>query len=92
MLIRPKLDPDWILVTPEMIEAIINGTTIIRNARIKIVPRTDTLLTTKSVKSFKVFAEQYNTEVLWRIEIWDNSGITDNTIHCREIEGLPKVE
>jgi hypothetical protein len=49
-------------------------------------------LTRKSVKSFKVFAEQYNTEVLWRIEIWDNSGITDNTIHCREIEGLPKVE
>lgn len=43
-------------------------------------------LTTKSVESFKVFREQDNKDVLWRIEIWDNSGITDNTIHCREIQ------
>ncbi len=47
-------------------------------------------LTTGSVESFKVFGEQHNKDVLWRIEIWDNSGITGNTIHCREIQGLPK--
>jgi hypothetical protein len=45
---------------------------------------------TKSVKSFKVFGEQNNKDILWRIVLWDSSGITANTIHCREIRGLPK--
>lgn len=47
-------------------------------------------LTPESVDSFKVFGEQYNSDVIYRIEIWDNSGITDNTIHCTEMQGLPK--
>lgn len=47
-------------------------------------------LTPKSVDSFKVFGEQYNSDVLWRIEIWDKSGITDNTMRCTEIQALPK--
>ena len=47
-------------------------------------------LTPKSVGSFKVYGDQNNKDVLWRIEIWDNSRITGNTIHCREIQGLPK--
>jgi len=49
-------------------------------------------LTPQSVDSFKVFGEQYNSDVLCRIEIWDKSGITDNTIHCTEIQGLPPKE
>ncbi len=43
------------------------------------------------VESLKVFGEKDNQDILWRIEIWDNSGITGNTIHCREIQGLPEM-
>ncbi len=48
-------------------------------------------LSTESVESFNVSGEQHNKDVLWHIEIWDNSGITGNTIHCRDIQGLPKT-
>jgi len=48
-------------------------------------------LTTQSVKCFKLFGEQYKQNMLWRIEIWEKSGITGNTIHCREIQGLPEA-
>jgi len=71
---------------------------LLKNPKVPSAPPSTTIrdlfdnLTTKSVESFKVFGEQHNTDVLWRIEIWDNSGITGNTIHCRGIEGLPKVE
>jgi hypothetical protein len=71
---------------------------LLKNPKVPSAPPSTTIrdlfdnLTTKSVESFKVFGEQHNTDILWRIEIWDNSGITGNKIHCREIEGLPKVE
>ena len=70
---------------------------LLKNPKVPSAPPSTTIrdvfdkLTTKSVKSLKVFGEQHNTDVLWRIEIWDNSGITGNTIHCREIQGLPEA-
>jgi hypothetical protein len=44
----------------------------------------------ESVDSFKVFGDQYDSDVLWRIEIWkDGTPKKDHTIHCGNIEGLP---
>lgn len=48
-------------------------------------------MTTNSVKSFIIFGEQNNRDVLWRIEIWGNSGIA-NSIQCSSIEDMPKDE
>ncbi len=49
-------------------------------------------LTPKSVDSFKVFGEQYDSDVPWRIEIWKDDTLKDHTIHCRKIQGLPPKE
>ncbi|MBW8034686.1 MAG: hypothetical protein FVQ79_03265 [Planctomycetes bacterium] len=47
-------------------------------------------LTPESVDSFKVFGDQYDSDVLWRIEIWkDNAPLENSTIHCRNIQDLP---
>ena len=46
-------------------------------------------LTPKSVDSFKVFGEQYGSDVLWHIEIWKDGTLKGHTIHCRKIQGLP---
>ena len=47
-------------------------------------------MTPESVESFKVFGEQHNKDVLWRIETWKDGTLKDHTIHCRKIPGLPK--
>jgi len=49
-------------------------------------------LTPESVDSFKVFGEQYGSDVLWRIEIWKDGTLKDHTIHCSKIQGLPPKE
>ena len=49
-------------------------------------------LTPESVDSFKVFGEQYDSDVLWRIEIWKDDTLKYPTIHCRNIQGLPPKE
>jgi len=47
-------------------------------------------LTPESVDSFRVFGKQYNSDVLWNIEIWKGSSpLVDHTIHCKKIQGLP---
>lgn len=46
-------------------------------------------LTPESVDFFKVFEKQYDSDVLWHIEIWKDDTLKDHTIHCSEIEGLP---
>jgi len=47
-------------------------------------------LTPKSVDFFKVFGKQYNSNVLWNIEIWRGSSpLVGHTIHCKKIQGLP---
>lgn len=46
-------------------------------------------ITPKSVSSFKIIAKQYNPNtILWYIEVWKDSLV--ETVHCGEIEGLPK--
>jgi len=50
-------------------------------------------LTSKSVDYFKVFGKQYDSDVLWHIEIWkDGRPQKNHTIHCRKIQGLPPKE
>ena len=50
-------------------------------------------LTPESVDSFKVFGKQYDSDVLWHIEIWkDERPLKGHTIHCRKIQGLPPKE
>ena len=51
--------------------------------------------TTKSVDSLKVFGEQHSpglrdSDMQWRIELWENNTIKGPAVHCFAIEGLPK--
>jgi hypothetical protein len=46
-------------------------------------------ITPYEINSFKIFGEQYDSDLLWRIELWGNSGIQNPTIHCGTIDGLP---
>ncbi len=46
-------------------------------------------ITPESASSFKIIGKQYNPNtVLWHIEVWKDSII--ETVHCSEIDGLPK--